>query len=432
MRWIEVKGSGPLKGSINVPGSKNSSLALLAACCLSEEPVVLKNIPDISDVQVIRSIGHNIGLEITKDSESIIVDPRNLHSSTIDAKQSSFYRASYYFIGALLAKFKKVTIGYPGGDNFGSRPIDQHIKGLEALGAKFTFYKDYYEVESEKLRGTNIYFDVITSGATINVILAAVLAEGRTVLLNAARDPEVVDLAIMLNSMGANIKGMGTDSIVIDGVKELKGCTHTAIPDRLIAGSFIIAAGATRGNITVKDVIPEHLLFCIAKLEESGVIIETGDNHINACANGRLNGISVKTAMYPGFATDLQQPLTSMLLTASSHSTIIDTVYPDRFNHCVQLNRMGAGIIFREGSVVVPARRRITGNWVHATDVRAGMSLILAGLVAEGTTCITGIEHIERGYSDVIKCFRSLGADINMREETANEEIFENIGEKGR
>lgn len=428
MRWIEVKRSGPLKGCIEVPGSKNSSLALLTACCLGEEPVVLKNVPSISDIEVIKNIGQSIGLKITSNDDNIIVDPSNIHSSTIDAEQSSFYRASYYFIGALLAKFKKVTIGYPGGDDFGSRPIDQHVKGLEALGAKFAFYKDYYVVEAEKLIGTNIYFDVITSGATINVILAAVLAEGRTVLLNAARDPEVVDLAIMLNSMGAKIKGIGTDSIIIDGVKKLKGCTHTVIPDRLIAGTFIIAAGATRGNITVKDVIPEHLLSCTAKLEEAGVIIETGDNFINAQSNEILNGINVKTAMYPGFATDLQQPLTSMLLTASSHSTIIDTVYPDRFNHCVQLNRMGADIIFREGSVVIPARRKITGNWVHATDVRAGVSLILAGLIADGTTYITGVEHIERGYPDIIRSFNSLGANISICEDKTNENFFQTNG----
>lgn len=422
MRWIEVKGNIPLNGSINVPGSKNSALALLVACCLAEEQVTIENVPDISDIEVIKNIGIDIGLIIRKNKGSIIVDPSNIHSSTIDPKKSSSYRASYYFIGALLAKFKKVTIGYPGGDNIGTRPIDQHIKGLEALGAKFTFYKDYYEVTAEKLLGTNIYLDVVSSGATINLILAAVLAEGRTTLLNAARDPEIVDLSIMLNKMGAKIKGTGTETIIIDGVKDLQGCTHTIIPDRLIAGSFIIAAGATRGNITVSHVIPEHLLSCTEKLKEAGVTIECGDSQIKAYVTNEIHGANVNASMYPGFATDLQQPLTSMLLTAESHSTIIDTVYPERFDHCIQLNRMGAGIILKDGKVVIPARRKIIGNWVHATDIRAGMSLIIAGLIAEGTTCITGIEHIERGYSDVINCFRLLGADISMREEVTTEE----------
>jgi UDP-N-acetylglucosamine 1-carboxyvinyltransferase len=422
MRWIEIKGSSPLRGTINVPGSKNSSLALLAACCMSSEPIILSNIPRISDVDLIQSIGKDIGLRIHRNIDEMIVDPTLIHSADIDPKKSSAYRASYYFIGALLARFKKVSLGYPGGDNFGSRPIDQHIKSFEALGAKFTFYNDYYTVEADKLIGTNIYFDVITSGATMNTILAAVFAEGKTVLLNAARDPEVVDLSILLNKMGAKIKGMGTSTITIEGVKELKGCSHTVIPDRLIAGTFIIAAGATRGNVTVKDVIPEHLLSCTAKLEEAGLVIDCGDNYINAYVKDKLYGINVKAAMYPGFATDLQQPLTAMLLNTESHSTIIDTVYPERFNHCIQLNRMGANIIIKDGKFVIPGNRKITGSWVHATDVRAGVCLMLAGMMAEGVTCITGVEHIERGYPDIINTFVSLGAKVEMCEDTAMDE----------
>jgi UDP-N-acetylglucosamine 1-carboxyvinyltransferase len=426
MRWIEVRGDCTLKGSVSVPGSKNSTIALLTACCLASEPVTLKNIPDISDVEVILSIANDIGIEIIfpEEKNTIIIDPTKLHSSTIDVGKSSTYRAAYYFMGALLAKFKKVSVGYPGGDNFGSRPIDQHVKGFEALGAKFAFYEDYYEVEADKLCGNNIYFDVITSGATINVIMAAVLAEGRTVLLNAARDPEVVDLAILLNKMGANIKGMGTSTIIIDGVKELSGCTHCIIPDRLIAGSYLIAAGAARGTITVKDIIPEHLVSCTAKLEEAGIDIETGDNYITAHAGGDLKGIKIRAAMYPGFPTDLQQPLTAMLLSASSNSTIIDTVYPNRFRHCVQLNRMGADIIIRNGRVIIPSKRKLTGSWVHATDVRAGICLILAGMMAEGVTSITGLEHIERGYPDIVASFTELGANIKLCKESVGE-IFQ-------
>lgn len=426
MRWIEVRGKTKLKGKLSVPGSKNSSLGLLAAACLGEGEIILRNIPNISDVDVVLDICTRIGMKVTKKQDYIIIETKNINSGNIDPILSSQYRASYYFIGALLAKVKKITIGYPGGDNFGSRPIDQHIKGLKALGAEVEFFENYYEVRCEKLVGSEIYFDGITSGATINLILAAVLAEGRTTLINAARDPEVVDVAIMLNKMGAKIKGMGTDTIVIDGVSKLGSCHHTVIPDRLIAGSLLIAAAATKGDITVEDIIPEHLLSCTAKLEEAGVIIEEGDSDIRAYLNDELNGINIKTAMYPGFATDLQQPLTAMLLTAKSHSTIIDTVYPERYNHCIQLNKMGANIILKEGSGVIPGNRRIVGNWVHATDVRAGMCLILAGLIAEGTTFITGIEHIERGYPDIVNTFISLGADIKMCEdkELSKEDIM--------
>ncbi len=429
MRWIEIKGNTSLRGTINVPGSKNSSLPLMAAACLSEEQIILRNIPEISDVDILLSIGEDIGLKYIKEAEYILLSPKEICSGDIDIEKSAAYRASYYFIGALLAKMKKVRIGYPGGDNFGSRPIDQHIKGLEALGAKVELYRDYYEVSCEKLKGADIYFDVITSGATINVMLASVLAEGKTTLKNAARDPEVVDVAIMLNKMGAKIKGMGTSTITIEGVERLQGCDHTVIPDRLIVGSLIIGAAATRGDVTVEGVIPEHLHSCLAKLKEAGVTIESGDDYIRAYVEDTLKGINVKASMYPGFATDLQQPLTAMLLTADSHSTIIDTVYPERFNHCVQLNKMGADIILRDGSVVIPAKRKINGEWVHATDVRAGMCLILAGMLGKGTTHITGIEHIERGYPDIVETFITLGAKIKLCDDNVDIEDKEIVQE---
>lgn len=420
MRWLEITRSNSLTGSITIPGSKNSSLPLLAACCLCNEKVVLKNIPNISDVSLICDIAENIGMKIINKEDKLILDPSNIHSSIIDPEKSAHFRASYYFAGALLAKFKKVSIGYPGGDDFGSRPIDQHIKGLEALGAKFTFYNDYYVVEANKLIGADIYFDVITSGATINVMLAAILAEGKTILRNVAKDPEVVDVAIFLNEMGAKVKGAGTDIITIEGVKKLGGGTHAAIPDRLIAGTFLMAAGITGGDITVEGIIPEHLTSCTAKLEEVGLCIEKGNNSIRAYNEEKYQGVNVKAAMYPGFATDLQQPLTAMLVAASSHSVIIDTVYPGRFNHCHELNRMGADIIIKEGRAIIPGNRCLKGAWVNASDVRAGISLILAGLIAEGTTYITGVEHIERGYVDIVKIFVSLGANMKLVE--TNEE----------
>jgi UDP-N-acetylglucosamine 1-carboxyvinyltransferase len=414
MRWIEVDRSGPLKGSVNIPGSKNSSLALLSACCLADEAVTLKNIPNISDIRLVCEIIKGIGAEVNQFGDILIINPANIHNAVIDQKKSSFYRAAYYFVGALLAKFKSVTIGYPGGDNFGRRPIDQHIKGLEALGAQFKFYEDHYIVEVDKLRGADIYFDMITSGATINVMLAAALAEGKTVLRNAARDPEVVDTAVLLNSMGAIIKGAGTGTITIQGVNSLKGCVHTVIPDRLVAGSFLMAAGLAGGDITVNNVIHEHLVSCTAKLIECGLHIEEGENFIRAYRDGEIRGVNVKAAMYPAFPTDLQQPLTSLLIGATSHSTIIDTVYPGRFNHCIELNKMGADIIMKEDCFVVPGNRTLNGAWVKATDVRAGISLILAGLSAKGTTYITGMEHIERGYADITETFLSLGANVRV------------------
>lgn len=417
MRWIEITRSKPLDGSITIPGSKNSSLALITACCLADEPIILKNVPDISDVRLIYEIGHDIGLNIIKKNDLLIIDPTKIHSSVIEPLKAATYRASYYFIGALLAKFKKISIGYPGGDNFGSRPIDQHIKGLEALGASIDFYNDFYVVRADKLIGADIFFDVISSGATINILLAAVLAEGKTILRNAARDPEVVDVAVFVNKMGGNIKGAGTDTIIIEGVKSLKGCTHSVIPDRLIAGSFLMSAGITSGNVTVKGIIPEHLSSCTSKLIEAGLCIETGDDFIKTYRNGNLNGVNVKSTMYPGFATDLQQPLTSMLIGASSHSVVKDEVYPERFKHCIQLNRMGADIIFRDDGIVIPGNRILKGGWVHASDVRAGICLIIAGLAAEGTTCITGIEHIERGYENIVENFITLGASIKMCED---------------
>ncbi len=419
MRWMEVRNSGALKGRITVPGSKNSALALLTACCMADGTVTLNNVPDISDVRLLCEIEQELGLRIEKNSTTYILDPRGLCNSVIAPDKSASYRAAYYFAGALLSRFKSVSIGYPGGDDFGSRPIDQHIKGLEALGAKFTFYKDYYTVKADKLTGTDIYFDVITSGATINVMLAAVLANGRTTLRNAARDPEVVDTAVLLQKMGANIRGAGTSEITIEGVEKLSGCSHTVIPDRLVAGSFLIAAGVTGGDITVEKIIPEHLLSCTAKLEEAGMSLEIGEDYIRVFKNkSHMEGIMIKTSMYPGFATDLQQPLTAMLVGAQSHSTIADTVYPCRNHHCHELNKMGANIIIKNDCFVIPGKRKLTGTWVEASDVRAGICLILAGLSAKGTTYITGVEHIERGYAYIADAFTALGADITISEDS--------------
>lgn len=423
MKWLEVRQSGPLIGNARVPCSKNSSLALIAAACLADSPVLLNNIPNITDVHTACRIGLDVGLDIKLENSQLFIDPTGILNPYIDPFKSSAFRTAYYFIGSMLAKHKKLTLGYPGGDNIGPRPIDQHIKGLRALGARFEFFDNYYTVEAEQLIGNEVIFDVITSGATINLIMAATLAKGRTILRNAARDPEVVDLAIFLNKMGAKIFGAGTDTIRIEGVQQLGGCTHTPIPDRLIAGTFLIAAGVTKGKIRVNDITPEHLESCLVKLSEIGVNIEKSDNSITASGSEKIKATRIRTGMYPEFGSDLQQPFTSLLLKANGKSLISDRIFPHRFNHCEQLKRMGAKISVRSGVARIEGGIPLNGAWVHASDIRAGTSLILAGLIAEGTTYITGVEHIDRGYEDIAGAFRALGADIRLVENNTAETI---------
>lgn len=413
MKWIEVSQSGPLNGTIKIPGSKNSALALLTAACMGEEPVRLQSIPDLHDIRVIEHIFSDIGIGLRRESNGdMLIDARQITTADLDPLKTSTFRASYYFIGALLAKQKRVKIGYPGGDDFVSRPIDQHFKVFKAFGASIQLFDTYYMISADHLIGADIYFDVITSGATINALLVAVLASGESILRNAATDPEVVDTANMLNQMGAQITGAGTSTIRVKGVRQLGGCTYAVIPDRLIAGAFLAAAGATQGNITVDGIIPAHLSSFVAKLEEIGIGIETKEQRITAYGGNPLKATRIRTAMYPGFATDLQQPLTPVLLRAPGKSIITEKVYPKRFNHVQQLNRMGANIKIRGASAFIQGNTRLRGEIVHATDVRAGVCLLLAGFIAEGTTRITGVEHIDRGYADVVAAFRSLGGKI--------------------
>lgn len=417
MKVITVERSQPLQGSVHISGSKNSSLALIAAACLADNPVQLCGIPDISDLRVLYDISEDIGMRVSRDLDgTLTLDPRSIHQATLDPSKTSSFRSAYYFIGSLLAKFGKVSLGYPGGDDFVSRPIDQHVKAFTMMGAKFEYFDKHYTVEAKELKGASIFFDVITSGATINVMLAAVRAKGTTVLMNCARDPEVTDVANLLNQLGAKITGAGTDQIRIEGVSYLHGCTYTVIPDRLIAGAFLMAAGATGGSITVQDVIPEHLTSCLAKLREIGLEIESTDHSITAHSTGKLRATRVRTAMYPGFATDLQQPLAALLTQAHGKSMIADPIYPARFNHAVQLQRMGAEIKVRSGVAMIQGNRPLHGNLVHASDVRAGICLIIAGFCAEGTTSIAGVQHIERGYEDVVGSFQSLGGNIHIHD----------------
>lgn len=417
MRYMEIHGSGPLCGTVKIPGSKNSSLALLACACLSDEPVIFSGIPDIYDVQAIRGIMKGIGfnLERTLRGDVAVSSGSRIHGE-LDLQLTSSYRASYYFIGSLLAKCRSVTIGYPGGDDFVSRPIDQHVKVFEALGAKVECFDKHYKVSADRLVGADIYFDVITSGATMNALMAASLAKGTTVLRGAATDPEVVDTANLLIQMGAKIRGAGTSEIRIEGVESLHGCRYGVIPDRLIAGSFLAAAAATRGKVTVEGVIPEHMGSVLRKLEEAGLEPVVRDQTISLDGDIDLKAVRIRTGMYPAFATDLQQPFTAMLLRASGRSIVTEKVYPKRFSHVDQLRRMGATIEMKGASAFIQGGGPLRGNWVHATDIRAGVCLVVAGLMAEGTTRLTGVEHLERGYTDIIDSFRQLGASMHLVE----------------
>lgn len=427
MRWIEVQKKQELGGEVKIPGAKNSALALIAACCLGSKPITLRNIPNIQDVRVACDIAEDIGVKITKNIDGTITfDPQNIQHANLDLHKTSSYRASYYFIGALVGKFKAVKIGFPGGDDFVSRPIDQHIKGFKAFGASISIHADHYVITVDKLAGTELYFDVITSGATINILFAAVCANGITTLRNAAKDPEVVDVANLLNKMGAQIRGAGTDTIRIIGVSQLYGADYTVIPDRLIAGTFLMIAGISEQPITVMDVIPEHMEASLAKLKEIGIGIERSENSITAYKLKDLNSVVIQTEMYPGFATDLQQPLTSLLLMANGRSVITDNVYPHRFGHIPELNKMGANIEVSGSSAVISGKKRLKGALVHTTDIRAGLCMIFAGLVAEGVTRITGVEHLERGVEDVIASFRSIGTSIKLCADSDIENISEN------
>lgn len=417
MRYMEIRGSGPLNGTIKIPGSKNSSLALLAAACLSDEAVTLSGVPFIYDVQAIGAIMKGIGFDLQRmDDGEVVVSGEHKPSGDLDIDLTSSYRASYYFVGALLAKCKRVTIGYPGGDDFVSRPIDQHMKVFEAMGAKVELYERHYVVSAERLVGADIYFDVITSGATMNALMLAALADGTTMLRGAATDPEVVDTANLLIQMGARIRGAGTSEIRIEGVPSLHGCSYSVIPDRLIAGSYLAAAAATRGKVTLEGVIVEHMSAVLRKLEEAGLEPIVRDQTITLDGDVPLKAVRVRTAMYPGFATDMQQPFSAMLLRANGRSIITEKVYPKRFSHIDQLRRMGAQIEMRGTSAFIQGGIPLHGDWVHATDIRAGVCLLIAGLMTDGITRLTGIEHLERGYEDIITSFKQLGAQIAWKE----------------
>ncbi|MGE8080368.1 UDP-N-acetylglucosamine 1-carboxyvinyltransferase [Peribacillus loiseleuriae] len=423
MEKLKIAGGYPLQGSIRVSGAKNSAVALIPATILADSTVTIEGLPDISDVQMLKALLEEIGGEIDFRDGEMNVDPSKMISMPLPNGRVKKLRASYYLMGAMLGKFKKAVIGLPGGCHLGPRPIDQHIKGFEALGAQVTNEQGAIYLRADELRGAKIYLDVVSVGATINIMLAAVLAKGRTVIENAAKEPEIIDVATLLTNMGARIKGAGTDVIRIDGVEKLNGCRHTIIPDRIEAGTFMIMAAAVGKGIIIDNVIAQHVESLIAKLREMGVNIETGDDQIFVSpGSSPLKSVDIKTLVYPGFPTDLQQPFTSLLTKTTGSSMVTDTIYGARFKHIDELRRMNATIKVEGRAAIINGPIQLQGAKVKASDLRAGAALVIAGLMAEGITEITGLEHIDRGYSHLVEKLSGLGATI-WREEMTVEEI---------
>ncbi|MGI6510577.1 MAG: UDP-N-acetylglucosamine 1-carboxyvinyltransferase [Erysipelotrichaceae bacterium] len=411
---IKINGGKPLNGTIRVSGAKNATVALIPATVLAYGKVKIVGIPDISDVESLKEILEYMEVEVdTPHPDEIIIDTTNMVNKPLEIDAVSKLRASYYFMGALLGKYKHVSIRMPGGCNLGPRPIDLHIKGFEALGAKIDYDNGNYILTADELIGTTIYLDFASVGATINILMAAVYAKGRTVIENAAREPEIIDCINMLNKMGAKIRGGGTSNIVIDGVEKLEGCFHEIIPDRIEAGTYIILAAAMGEHVTIDNVIPYHLDSLISKLQEIGVNIKFSFDQVEITkAAGPYEATNVKTMPFPGYATDLQAPLTALLTQAKGNSRITETIYIERFKHCNELNKMGANIILGPASATVVGPTELVGCDVKATDLRCGAALVVAGLIAKGTTTIHDIYHIDRGYEDIVAKLAALGADI--------------------
>jgi UDP-N-acetylglucosamine 1-carboxyvinyltransferase len=412
MEKLIVAGGKPLHGTVEISGAKNSAIALIPAAVLAESEVILDNLPVLSDVSIYREILEELGARVSWDGEQMIIDPSNLKSRPMPNGRIKKLRASYYLMGAMLGRFGEAVIGLPGGCNFEPRPIDQHIKGFEALGAQVRNENGSIHLHAKELRGAKIYLDLVSVGATINIMLAASRAKGVTVIENAAKEPEIIDVATLLNAMGAKIKGAGTETIRIEGVTELRGCRHSIIPDRIQAGTYMIAAAATRGDVLVDNVIPKHLEALTAKLQEMGVHIYEMDESIRVIGQSNYDSIDVKALVYPGFATDLQSPMTSLLTQGTGVSILTDHVYSNRFKHVPELARMGARIKVEGRSAVVEGGKLHSAR-VKATDLRAGAALVVAGLtVAKGLTEISGVEYIDRGYDNLVDNLRMLGADV--------------------
>lgn len=425
MDVYKIIGGNRLKGTVKVSGAKNSAVALIPASILANSSVTIGGIPEISDAWTLKALLEEIGGEVTFENGQMKIDPSNMVPIPLPNGNVKKLRASYYLMGAMLGRFKSAVIGLPGGCFLGPRPIDQHIKGFEALGAKVTNEHGAIYLRAEELIGAKIYLDVASVGATINIMLAAVRAKGRTVIENAAKEPEIIDVATLLTNMGANIKGAGTSVIRIEGVDELHGTKHTIIPDRIEAATFMIMAAAIGDGVTVDNTIPFHLEAITAKLREMGVKVEEGEESIFIPKTDVLQAVDVKTLVYPGFPTDVQQPLSVLMTQAVGSSKVTETIYSARFKHIDELRRMNANARVEGNTAIIQGPTKLHGSKVIASDLRAGAALVLAGLLAEGETEIQAIHHIERGYSNLIEKLCALGA--NIRRETIVASSVENV-----
>lgn len=411
---IKIEGGRKLSGTVRISGSKNATVALIPAAILSNGPVTIVGVPTISDVKALATLLEELGVRVVfKAQDHIIIDPKHMENRPMVSETVGKLRASYYFMGALLGKYKKVEMKMPGGCYLGPRPIDLHLKGFEALGAKVYDDRGIMRIEAEELIGTKIFLDVASVGATINIMMAAVYAKGRTVIENAAKEPEIIDVATLLNRMGARIRGMGTNVITIDGVDDLGGCFHEIIPDRIEAATYITLAAAAAKEMTIENIIPTHLEALLSKLQEMGVDMDVNVDSVTIRHTDKpLSPVEVTTGPYPGFATDIQQPLTALLTQAVGQSIVTETIYPERFKHCRELNKMGANADVRIPSSFINGPTPLYGNVVEATDLRCGACLVVAGLMAEGITEIHSIYHIDRGYENLDGKLEALGAKI--------------------
>ena len=421
MEKMIVKGQQKLSGEVTIGGAKNSTVALIPAAILADTPVKFDSVPDILDVHNLMLILKAMNVDSTYRRGELLVDPTKIKSVPLPGGAIRSLRASYYFMGALLGKFGEAIVGFPGGDNIGPRPIDQHIKGFKALGAHVEEKENTVHITTgpEGLHGARIFFDLVSVGATINVLLAAVKAKGLTIMENVAREPEIVDLATFLNNMGAHIRGAGTNEIRIQGVDSLKSMNvHTIIPDRIEAGTYLSFAAANGNGVLVKNVITEHLDPFLSKLEEMGVRMEIDEDEIYVPGGDVLSPVNIKTSPFPGFATDLQQPITPLLMQARGSSTIIDTLYPERTKHIPEMQRMGAKISSKDGIITVGHSTDLSGTVVEAGEIRAGVSLVVLALMAKGTTVINKADNILRGYDRIVEKFRGLSVDLEVINES--------------
>lgn len=416
MKVLEITGGKELSGTIRISGAKNSSVALIPAAILADDIVTICNVPEITDTDALSEILEFLGADVRRASESIVINPKSIENKEIPADISKKLRASYYFMGALLGKYKHVEMYFPGGCSIGARPINFHLKGFEALGATVVIENDKYIVDAKELKGADIYLDFASVGATINIMLAAVKAKGKTVIDNAAKEPEIVNVATFLNNMGAKITGAGTSTIKITGVETLNGCFHEVIPDRIEAGTYTIIGALMGKYLKIDNIIPEHIEALTSKLEEMGVELEIGADYLIVNKPKKYKSVNVKTLVFPGFPTDLQQPFMVLSTQCNGKSIVEETIYENRFMHIPYLNKMGANIEVNGSKAIIKGPTPLIGTTVEATDLRAGASMVAAAILAEGVTTIHNIGHILRGYENIVEKLTDVGAKIEVKE----------------